>query len=821
MARFGSVNLKIRPIKIAFLVEPKNSKHVREAIQISSTLWGGSYSPIIPLYKNMPKTWKDGPIKAPKAKDVILGYIDAFDPDVLVQFTSDVPQYIKDLNLEIIKPKEIWESVIKEDSRSIAPKNGIGFLEIFNGIFEEHFKYKAKYPVKVVIPKLPKQHTLFWASVFGEIPSDLLPIVEKHYSKPLEITQSDFKPDQFKDLIKGNILFPRRVTQYALDQIRRSGMRRSAYAYFMDATKIEDIIDYWNLRAMGRDVLPIPKQYLSNEKIREQIIDFFKAHRVHWRHNKSVCDYASIVRSRNSTMEELQEYAKTLDIQPKEDDTSKDGFFSLQHWYPRVWDEWARDKDGANPDDFYGDEDSIEINESDNLKVSFKLLLPKFAAKYGFHGEPRCANEVSFRLYGSQEYLAEAFPKFAGENFLRSLSSFVSIRDSWRVGRNGLVKLVDYERRENWEIPESQKVFFAWLKDHGWDAELSPPGMIAKQLYKKLDGHVPTLANEKLLGLFEHMNGGTVKQNGEPTKENKVNQPRELEIGEIKNRLKDSSRDANLYNRLVTMGVFNVGLRVQCPNCIRNTWFPISKIENELTCPLCLTSFQSTGNVDGGKWCYKTSGPFSVPHYADGAYATLLSLSFFDDYKLNTLQATPVLSFTAKSSSNKTLEADFALFWEDSIYGEKKSGLVFGECKTYGQFQKKDFVRMRYLAKTFPGSIIVFSTLRKNLTKREIKEITSIAKAGRKYWKNDRPINPVLILTSTELFSFHGPPYCWEDAGLKDEKFERISGLMSICDASQQIYLKLPSWEQEWHDKWEKQHKKRQAKKKIVEEKKP
>ena len=162
-------------------------------------------------------------------------------------------------------------------------------------------------------------------------------------------------------------------------------------------------------------------------------------------------------------MEELQEYAKTLDIKPEENDPSKDGFFSLQHWYPRVWDEWARDKDGANPDDFYGDEESIEINESDDLKISFKPLLPKFASKYTFHLEPRCANEVSFRLYGSQEYLAEAFPKFSGENFIRSISSFGSFRDYWRVGRNGLVKLVKDTYRESWEIPESQKVFFAWL----------------------------------------------------------------------------------------------------------------------------------------------------------------------------------------------------------------------------------------------------------------------------------------------------------------------------------------------------------------------
>lgn len=819
MARFGSINLKIRPIKLAFLVDPNNAKQVREAIQLSSTVWGGVYCPIIPLHKKMPKTWKDGPFKAPKAKKVILGYIEAFDPDVLIQFSKDIPAYIKDLKLEIIKPDEIWETLKEE--RNLSPKYGIGLFEIFNDLFKKHFKYKAKYPVKVIIPELPKQNTLFWASVFGEVPTKLMSLVKEHYVEPLEITEPKFTINKISEFLKGDVIFPRRFTNHALDHIRRSGPRRGAYAFFMDINKVEDIIDYWNLRAMGRDVMPIPKQLIANEKFKEVIIQFFKGHRVHWGHNKSVCDYASIVRSRNSTMEEVQDYAKTLNIEPDPNDTSKDGFFSLQHWYPRVWDEWARDKDGAVPDDFYGEEDSIEVAESEDLKVSFHPLLPKFADKYAYHGEPRCANEVSFRLYGSNEYLAEYFPKSSGENFIRSISSsYVSLRDYWRIGRNGLVKLVKDTYNDTWEIPESQKVFFSWLKDQGWEAKLSPPGLLAKQIYKKLDGHVLTLANEKLIGLLEHMNGGSVQANGQPMTNNRVRQERELPIGEIRNKLQDPARQTDLCDYLISKGIFHVGLRIQCPNCIRNSWYPVNQIDKTFTCPLCLNMFPAIGNVEGGTWCYKTTGPFSVAGYADGAYATLLALEFFNDHKLVSMQATPSLSFTAKSPSKKDMEADFALFWQDSIYGEKTDGVVFGESKTYGQFMKKDFDRMRYLAKTFPGSVLVFSTLRKTLTKKEIKEITRIAKSGRKFWKNDRPINPVLVLTGNELLSFSGPPYCWQEAGIHT-KYNNLMGLINICDATQQIYLNLPSWKEEWEKKLQEKHQKRLAKKKIIEEKKP
>jgi hypothetical protein len=57
-------------------------------------------------------------------------------------------------------------------------------------------------------------------------------------------------------------------------------------------------------------------------------------------------------------------------------------------------------------------------------------------------------------------------------------------------------------------------------------------------------------------------------------------------------------------------------------------------------------------------------------------------------------------------------------------------------------------------------------------------------------------------LTGTELLSFHRAPHCWDDA-LK-QRFGRVHGLMDLCNATQQIYLKLPSWHADWQERWEK-----------------
>src|SRR5262249_22734635 len=150
-------------------------------------------------------------------------------------------------------------------------------------------------------------------------------------------------------------------------------------------------------------------------------------------------------------------------------DPSDSPFFSLQHWYPRVWDEWARDKDGAVSHDIYGtEEDSIEIPDTKELRVGIRSLLPTFADKYCSHGEPRCANEISFRFYGPDEYIAEVFPKSSGKNFSRAISGLTSIKGDWRIGRNGLIKIVKNNFTESRDIPLAEKVLFAWLTDLGW-----------------------------------------------------------------------------------------------------------------------------------------------------------------------------------------------------------------------------------------------------------------------------------------------------------------------------------------------------------------
>ncbi len=790
----GTIDITDRPIKLAFLVNPNNKKHVREAIQICSTLWGGVFFPIIPLYKRVDRNLFRRLDKSKSIEDVILGYIDAFDPDLLIQIADSIPQYILDLKLNIIDHKDVWKDF---DKNNFAPRGGIGIFELLNGIFDKYIKYKMKYPIEVILPILPKENALFWTSLFGEIPSILQSHLKSHYYDPLGIKTPKVELSIINELLSESMIFPRRITRYLL-KVSKSGYGHDNYIFFMDTSKTNDVIDFWNLRATGKNVLPISMQLFTNSNYRELVIDFVKSSHKPSTYGQNIYDCVTIMKSRMCNKSDFDGFISSL----KSDESiygGKEPYFYIQEWYPRLWDKLFRGKDGVKQLIFYGTkEDSIELDESNISHIRFKPLLPNFAHKFCYTIEPRCANEISFRLYGSRDLLAEVFPFSSGFNYLRALDAYQNVFSKWRISHNGLVKLVRDDMVVTLDIPQSERIVFAWMEDYGWKSKLSKTGILAKQLYSIFGGFLNTLQDEKLLGFLEHMSGGNVTKEFQPKPEIIMNQPRTMKIGEVINRL-GKIEENNLHKRLVNLNVFKIGLELSCPICMRNSWYPCDAISEQLYCPKCLSSFSALGNIDNSNWCYKTNGPFTVPNYAEGAYVVLLALNFFKNDHIGFLKLSPALSFDTENSEDKRIEIDLAFFWEGFVGGEKMRGLAFVECKTYGCFEQRDFDRMRYLAQSFPDSMIVFCTLRKTLSNKEVVELTKIAKYGRKMTNLEQPLNPVLILTGTELLNYGSPPYCWE--GEVKEKFSQSNGLLDLCNATQQIYLNLEPWHDDWHKK--------------------
>jgi hypothetical protein len=77
----GSVSF--RPVRIGFLIPPDDLALVSRAARLSACLWGGRYNVMIPFFEAGGDRWVR-PYHAEGGLNVARGYIDFFEPDMLV-----------------------------------------------------------------------------------------------------------------------------------------------------------------------------------------------------------------------------------------------------------------------------------------------------------------------------------------------------------------------------------------------------------------------------------------------------------------------------------------------------------------------------------------------------------------------------------------------------------------------------------------------------------------------------------------------------------------------------------------------------------------
>lgn len=244
---------------------------------------------------------------------------------------------------------------------------------------------------------------------------------------------------------------------------------------------------------------------------------------------------------------------------------------------------------------------------------------------------------------------------------------------------------------------------------------------------------------------------------------------------------------------------FQLGMEIQCPICSKRSWYSVKVVDYELQCLRCLSQISFPPDLKKVKWAYRTLGPFSTSNQADGAYTVLLTLRFFSDLLLLGGATTPLMSFTAKKEEME-IEADLALFFIVSGLVNTNPELIFAECKTFNDFQEKDIKRMRDLGETFPNAVLIFATMKEELSNNEKKLLLPMVNNSRKSWMKGNTFNSVLILTGTELF--------WQ-SGLSEwrQKMEEKTGVINhpsvlqtelhlLCYLTQQTYLDIDLWDQ-------------------------
>src|ERR1700751_2040562 len=124
---YVAVSRRLRPIRFGFLVRPGDSDALLQTVQLNTCLWGGRFNPIIPVFQRLPEGWSDDLLArhseisrqltthAKKrlrrarinAREFARGYLDAFEPDYLVEMTPGLARGLDFEESLIIKPEDI------------------------------------------------------------------------------------------------------------------------------------------------------------------------------------------------------------------------------------------------------------------------------------------------------------------------------------------------------------------------------------------------------------------------------------------------------------------------------------------------------------------------------------------------------------------------------------------------------------------------------------------------------------------------------------------------------------------------------------------
>ena len=568
---------------------------------------------------------------------------------------------------------------------------------------------------------------------------------------------------------------------------------RKKCIFFLDASNSLDIMDYWNLRAIGWDVFPIPYQFMEFGKTKQHMLDFAKEnyfskgpeYEIYGRLT-GVYDRVPIIKSR-SIPEELN-----MNI-------------ASQALYPRIWDGEARDKDDLECCELVAD--TVEHDISTNQKtIEFNTLDPKFAYLVEISNISRFANEIKFRFRDDKELFANAIPEGSRElaEVMYRDTFEVTARhpfNSCRLSKGRLVYLsLSPKSKVDLLIPQAETIFTKWLELRGWTVELSDAGHIAKQMIGQLGGVSGTeiLAKRGIVKLLGEMNSKSGDQKS--VSEKFVwKELQRISRGTKSEKVGEAER---IRQRLIEAKAFQLGMEIRCPICTQSSWYSVERANYELQCPKCLELFSFPLASKEVKWSYRTLGTFSLPNRSHGAYTVLLTLRFFSHVSLSHGATTPLMSFTAKNKKEgmQSIETDLALLFQDPEYQGLKTELIFAECKTFNSFQEKDRKRMVNLGVAFPGAVLVFATLNESLSCAEKCLLRSVVDHFYKDKKNNHPLNPVLILTGTELFSESSFLNSWKEAEGTRAQVAQIStpiNLLELCDLTQHIYLDLDLWDPE------------------------
>ncbi|WP_245447731.1 hypothetical protein [Nitratireductor sp. OM-1] len=733
------------------------------------------------------------------ATQVINGYLDFFEPDFLVEASSGLADGLGFEDDRVLQLNDVLTRDGDRDQRG----HGLSVLDLYRELYRKEFQFTRRHEHGIVhVATREKPFQAFSACLAGDFPiSDNLSHFEKTFIDVFDPETSVLDGNALAEFFRLGRLSALRMghTKLTIDYHDHS----DPALFVLDATKPQDLIDFWNLRAIRSNVLPIPMQWAGDlSAFAKKFVELNYRPLPGNPHGVMIQPHVMFARSiPTDVLDQIYSDHFRVEIE---------GANVRQDWYPQLWrpspNFYMREMRPTLSADRKTFDLSIDPHKPD---LRFEGLHPEFASEFG--NEHRWANVVNLRDWGLNDQIATVYPtnhrhglftrlNFAAEDLLATTEG-----------------LVDFPRfrgvSQFWRLSDGAAAIQEWLKTQNVKSSQSDAGRATQQIIQTLGGFwgVRSIAHVEIVQLLDEIS----RKSGSQSLHCKAFQNR------IHNATKDDIWRQRNFDTLVQHNAVELGLEIRCEKCSSWSWHPLKELGYRVQCGLCLQSFSfpiiDPTSSQHTRWSYRLVGPFALPDYARGGYAAALTLRFFADVigQMDHAQITWSAGQELELGPKQKAEADVILWYQrKQLFGtDHPTEVVFGEVKSFGRdaFTQEDIERMKALAERFPASIIVFATMKEasELTRQEIARLKKFAAWGRKFQTQQRRTRaPVIILTGTELFAAHDLKSEWEAKGGKQAEIAslgraRMENLRQLADYTQQLYLGMESYSSDLNKKWQ------------------
>ncbi len=255
------INCNTRPVRLAFLVDKPDPATLEKVFKLNTLLWGGSLNPVVVL---------DG-----SAREQIGAYyafenstyeqeqlwmLKAFDPDILINYSNTpLPAFLASFR-ERTFPVDVmrWNPSGTQEM--------MAFLEVWPFLqqhWHKEFRFLPKPQEKYGYIDLdaPGAPRTFLVARFGSYPEESNGniVLASNFGGQLVPYHEDFR----KSFSLDEWVFPVDITTLQVD-IPIPSTFDSYILFLLNVENMFDIVDYWNLRAAGYRVFPLPTSHYQD-----------------------------------------------------------------------------------------------------------------------------------------------------------------------------------------------------------------------------------------------------------------------------------------------------------------------------------------------------------------------------------------------------------------------------------------------------------------------------------------------------------------------------------------------------------------------------